>query len=87
MGISHADLYRVLGTALGGVPYELRPGRIDLREAERRLTIRVGPERERRIASLRLPATALEFHFRGYTGAERERVLARFARVYHKGGG
>ncbi len=87
MGITHAELYRLLDAALGGTEYRLAGDRILVGGEGSGVVIRVGPQRERRIAALRLPVTALEFRFPARSAGEAEAFMQRFERAYQKGGG
>lgn len=88
-GLSMSDLERILPRLLPEVP--------PVRHAEcyyvftlgpdRRFTIRVGVERERRLAGLRIPTVDLEFMFEGLGDDECRALRARFDRVFQKGGG
>ena len=51
------------------------------------LRIRLSPQGERRIASLRLPVTVIEFSFPGWTQPRVDEFLARFDRCFQRGGG
>jgi len=87
MGITHAELYRLLDAALGGADYRVHGDRILVGGAGAGVVIRVAPQRARRIAALRLPVTALEFHFSAGFAGEAEAFMQRFERAYQKGGG
>lgn len=88
MGISHADLHRLLGAALGGLSYRAQGDRIVAWAPEGlRVEIRVAPERERRLGGLRLPVTDVELRFTGAARAAVDAFMARFDRAFHKGGG
>lgn len=53
----------------------------------RRWSIALGPERSRRIALLHLPVADVEIRLDGFDAAGVEAFLARFHRVFRKGGG
>jgi len=88
MGYSHAEFRRAL-------PAAVRPFRVAEREdgfeltgaAGRTVRIVLGPERRRRIASLQIPSTAVDFRFHGFSQKERERFMDRFDRYFRRGGG
>ncbi len=87
-GLSRDDLYRVLPAFLADRPYAIDDeGVIRTPVGAGQVTIRPGPQTERRIAMLRLPAMALEFEFTGCTDSEQAAFLMRFERSYQKGGG
>jgi len=87
MGISHAELFRLLPRLLSGREWRHDGGSIRVDHGPRRLSIRYGPQRERRIAALRLPVTEISFVFDGYGEAEAGNFMAHFDRTYRRGGG
>lgn len=88
MGVGHADLHRLLGAALGGLPYRADGTHIVASAPDGlRVEIHVAPERERRLAGLRLPVTEVELRFSGAGREAVEAFMARFDRTFHKGGG
>lgn len=87
MGVTHADFFRLLPQVLDGYSYRRVGPVIIANQAQRRLTLRLAPEEERRLASLRLPVTRVSFEFDHYTAAEADALLDRFARYFHRGGG
>ena len=56
-------------------------------EHQGRWTIALGPERERVIALFRFPVVEATLRLDGFDDAEEARFLARFHRVFQKGGG
>lgn len=88
MSTSHADFLRTFPKVAGITPWRLEGNVITLEEGGgRTLRIRLGEESERRIASLALPRTLVEFQFDGYSPANVETFLQRFDRSYRRGGG
>ncbi|MEQ8663575.1 MAG: hypothetical protein RLW62_22385 [Gammaproteobacteria bacterium] len=88
MGISHADFRRIFPRLLDDAAASVDgTGAHASWPDGRLLTVRLSPERERRIALLRLPTTDLEFEFRGFSPAACEAFLGRFDRAFQKGGG
>lgn len=87
MGYTHKEFIRLLPRAVDGADMAVTGNRYEVADDERTLCIELGEERERRIASIRLPLTPLSLTFTGYDKAGIEAVLDRFWRTYQKGGG
>ena len=88
MGITHADLFRLLPLALNGANFTVVGKKILVSDdSERSVTICFSAERERRLGSLTLPVTLLEFRFAGYGDNEKDLFMARFDRTFQRGGG
>ena len=88
MSTSHADFLRLFPKVAGSASWQLNGSDIVLREGEgRSLLIRLEAEGERRIASLVLPRTLVEFRFDGYSPANVETFLQRFDQSFRRGGG
>ncbi len=86
MGTSHAEFFRTLPRAVGGQPYTIEDDRIILAEGERQVPISLSPQRERILASVKLPTTVVAFQFSGYTREEVERFMNHFDLCFHRGG-
>jgi hypothetical protein len=88
MGITHREFLRGLPAALGGRPYVLREGtRVEVDGPEGRIVIRLGPQRERRIAALCLPVTRVEIELDGYSEAAVAAFIREFDMHFQRGGG
>lgn len=87
MGVTHSDFLRTLPKALGEIPFYITGATVTVQDGPRRLTIRLGPEQERRIAMLRLPATQVHFEFLDYREVEIATFMRRFERCFQRGGG
>lgn len=88
MGISHADFFRIFPRVVA--PAEVRREALAVHVETgpgRGLTVRLSPEKTRRIAGLGIPYTELELAFRGYDAPARAAFLAHFHRAFQKGGG
>jgi len=59
--------------------------RIDLEPGA--VTIALGPQKYRSIASLRLPYVEVQFTFSGLSTAQRQAFMERFEIHFHRGGG
>lgn len=86
MGLSHSDFFRLL-------PRLQMESEVDLEQRVRivlprgEVTITLGPEQERRIASIRLPRMQVRFDFFSTDAGGRRAFLDAFARCYQRGGG
>ena len=87
MGLTHKDFHRALPLAFAGKAFQTSGHRVVLADGCKRLEITIGPERERRIANLRIPATDVRLAFHGYDDDEVAAALKLFDRTFQKGGG
>lgn len=87
MALTHADFFRSLPNALDGETCAIDGTTIRIESAAGTWTIELGPEGERRIALLSVPATPIKLVFEGYGEAARQTALARFERAFQRGGG
>ncbi|MCP5426593.1 MAG: hypothetical protein H6970_16220 [Gammaproteobacteria bacterium] len=87
MGLTHAEFFRTLPSALEGLHFRIGDAAVDVCDSERRLTIRLAPEGQRRLAALRLPVTQVTFLFDGYSETEQATFLRHFERRFQRGGG
>jgi hypothetical protein len=87
MGTSHAEFLRTFARAAGDRPYIVEGNAIILTDEGRQARISLSPQRERVLASVRLPTTVVGFQFSGYTREEVERFMNRFDLHFHRGGG
>ena len=87
LGLTHGEFYGSLPPAIAHRPYTVEDHRIRIEEDGRKLTIELGPQRYRAIASLKLPYLEVRFTFAGFTAPERERFMMRFERCFQRGGG
>lgn len=87
MALTHADFFRSLPNALNGEQVSIEPTSVRIESAEGTWTIELGPEGERRIALLAVPATPVKMSFEGYDEKARAAALERFDRAFQRGGG
>ena len=87
MGLSHADFFRTISSALATDNYQRSEFGVVYQNGHRRLEIILGPESDRRIARLSIPSTDVTMSFSGYTDDEITEFVARFDRVFRRGGG
>jgi hypothetical protein len=87
LGLTHAEFYRMLPPAVAHREFTVEDDRVRIEDGHRRVTIELGPQRYRRIASLRLPFLEARFTFVGFAPAELDAFMARFRRYFQRGGG
>jgi hypothetical protein len=93
MGITHREFLYTLQRAVEGRTYQVRDGegkrdgRIDIEDGDNSIVIHLPAQRVRRIATIKLPITDVEYHFVGHTQDEADRVMRRFEIHYQRGGG
>lgn len=87
MGITHADFFRLLPKAINGRAYAVKQNKVFIVERERQVVLSLSPQGERVIASLRLPATRVDFTFSNYSKAEVNQFMAHFELYFRRGGG
>lgn len=88
MGITHAEFFRSLPAAIQHRQHHVSGTTVTVVVSdEGLLEIELGPERERRIALLRLPVTQVRFRFHAVAEADREAFMQRFDLYFRRGGG
>lgn len=87
MQLTPAEFRRRLPIALDGYDWRDVAGGYEARAGDRSIRITVTPSAPRRIALLELPRCLVSLEFEGFTEAAQREFLARFDRVYQKGGG
>jgi hypothetical protein len=87
MGLTHADFFRTIQSAIGDKDLELNRRGVVLRKKDKKLEIFLGPERERKIGLLVFPVTDVSFKFYGYESSRVKSVIKRFDLRFKRGGG
>ena len=87
MGLTHAEVVRTLPPAIEHRPFTIEDDVVRIELDGRRVTIRLGAQRWRSIASLRVPYLSVTFAFEGFPDAERVQFMQRFERYFQRGGG
>lgn len=88
MGFSHREFHVNLRTAFGDGYQVSEDGTVvEIPLHEGRVLIRLGPEGVRRIASLALPCTEVEFRFENLDATRRSAFDTAFRRSFQRGGG
>ena len=87
MGISHAEFFRTLPSAIEPGSFRVADSTVWIETPRGALQIRLSPQGERRIAALRLPVTVVELSFPGWTKHGVEAFLKHFDRCFQRGGG
>jgi len=87
MGITHADFFRILPSAIDNHPYRRRNRGIEIQYGDRSVQIELGDEKIRGIALLQLPYIDMSFAFHGFSDNQREAFMKRFDLYFRRGGG
>jgi len=90
MGINHADLFRLLPTAVKPYQFTVSEKQINITgedRSARSVVINYSKERVRKIASMEIPVTDLELVFTGFDEDQIQDFLQRFDQTYQRGGG
>jgi hypothetical protein len=88
MGISHDDFFRVFPQVLAGAVWRREGLSMHVEWPQGGcLVVRVSEQKQRQIASLRLPYLDLDFSFQDVVAADCARFMQHFDRAFHKGGG
>jgi hypothetical protein len=87
LGLTHAEFHRSLPPAIAHRPYAVDGDRVRIDDGARSVTIELGPQRYRAIASLRIPYLEARFTFSGFSVPERDAFMTRFERYFQRGGG
>ncbi len=88
MGYTQREFLANLDAALRGRSYTCHDGKIiHIPVDDGRVVIRLGPEQQRRIASLAMPFMEVEFVFENLDADKRRRFYSAFQRSFQKGGG
>ncbi|WP_052761103.1 hypothetical protein [Sedimenticola thiotaurini] len=87
MGLTLADFTRSLPGAIEPLTYRTEGRVFTIEHPAGSIVITLGETGERRIASLSLPVTPVEFQFNGLDETDRQRFMDRFDRYFQRGGG
>lgn len=87
MAITLTEFLRILPAALGHDRFVMRRRECHIEYGDGRVLIRLGTTDERRIGSVALPVTTVEFCFEGVDDPSRSVFMERFDRYFQRGGG
>ena len=87
LGLTHAEFYRSLPAAIAHRAFTTEGNQVRIEDGARIVTIDLGPQRYRPIASLRMPYVEATFTFVGYAESDRRQFMERFERYFQRGGG
>lgn len=87
MGLTHGEFFRTLPNAVGDHHYEVAGHKVRIQLPGGELTITLGQEQVRKIASITLPYTCISFRFSGVDSEDRIQFLKYFDSRYQRGGG
>lgn len=87
MGLTHADMVRLLPQAVGSCPYTMDGTRISISVDAGRVTIELGVEAVRKIGLMAIPLTPVVIRWTDIDAERFRTFLARFDSYYQRGGG
>lgn len=87
MGLTFKEFLRTLPAAVAPLSFEVKGRSVIIGHPAGRIEIGLGDTMERRIASIRLPVTRIEFSFAGLNADDRQLFMERFDLYFHRGGG
>lgn len=87
MGISHAEFFRTLSSALEGEQFTVSDHGARVSYAGGIIELTLSEERIRKLGSLVLPSTVVEFKFSGLSQQQADRFMDRFELYFRRGGG
>jgi hypothetical protein len=87
LGLTHTEFYRSLPPAIAPRAFTRENDRVQIDLEPGTVTIELGPQKQRSIASLRLPYVEVRFTFSGLSIAQRQAFMERFEIHFHRGGG
>ncbi len=87
MGLTLREFQRSLPSAVQPFEFELDGRCASIRHPKGTITIQLHDTTQRRLGSLSLPTTPVEFCFSGLTAEERGEFMGRFDRYFQRGGG
>lgn len=87
MGLTHSEFFRTLPLAVGAQPYQVEGNVIIVALKVGRLVLTLAPETIRRIASIRIPKTLVNFSFEDVPEDEKQHFLRYFDKRFQRGGG
>lgn len=87
LGLKHAEFFRSLPAAIDHHAYALDGSTVTIDYGDRRVTIELGPQMQRRIASLTLPYAEVRFCFHDFSTVQRAAFMQRFDLYFRRGGG
>jgi hypothetical protein len=87
LGLTHDDFFRFLPPAISPHRFTVEENTVRIADGDRTVTIELGPQQHRSIASLRLPYLEARFTFHAFSAEERAAFMARFERYFQRGGG
>ena len=87
MGFTHDEFTRTLSTASIDYRYKINGRSVTIELPEGGLEITLGNTTNRKLGSLSIPATQVEFRFFGLSAEGRAKFLESFDRYFQRGGG
>ena len=87
MGLTLTEFQRTLPAAINPLACHLEERQFSIYHPQGTVLIKLHETGERKIASMRLPVTRVDFQFIGLDADERKSFMGRFDLYFHRGGG
>jgi len=87
MGVTHADFFRLLPSAMGDHPYRIDKHTVHGQIAQGTVIIKIGEQQVRRIALMAIPFANVSFSYRGVSRDQLTAFTAHFDLRFQRGGG
>lgn len=87
MGLTHADFFRSLPSAMGQHPYRVEGNTVYGEVFDGSVEIRIGEPKIRRIALMAIPYSTVSFLFRGVSSEQQQQFKTHFDLRFQRGGG
>ncbi|MCP5416650.1 MAG: hypothetical protein H6965_06130 [Chromatiaceae bacterium] len=87
MGLTAREFLRTLPAAIAPLTYSQDQGKVHIAHPAGTILIELHEAGSRKIASLCLPVTRVDFHFTGLDRVQRSTFMDRFDLCFHRGGG
>lgn len=87
LGLTYAEFYRSLPPAIAHRPFTVEDDCVRIELQPGTVTIQLGPQKYRTIASLKIPYVEVQFTFSSMSPSQRQRFMQHFEVHFQRGGG
>jgi hypothetical protein len=87
MGLTHADFFRSLPSAMGDHSYRVEGNTVYGEVFDGSVEIHIGEPKVRRIALMAIPYSTVSFLFRGVSAEQQQQFKTHFDLRFQRGGG